>query len=142
VVYVSNLAKRIRDDDLREKMSKYGKVISMQIVREPFTKDSRGFGFVTFDSAKDAEAVIEGLNKTEFEGRQLTMEISKRNRPHISTPGVYLGPTSATNNRRRYYSPNRSGRRYRSRSRDRDRDRDRERDYRSYKRQRYVIFFL
>jgi len=38
VVYVSNLARRVRDDDLADKFTKYGKIIKMNIVRDPFTK--------------------------------------------------------------------------------------------------------
>jgi hypothetical protein len=66
---------------------------------------------------------IESLNKTEFEGRQITLEISKRNKPHKPTPGAYLGPNSSKNrtSSRRSYSPERRGRHYRSKSRSRSR---------------------
>jgi len=91
-------------------------------VRDPFTKDSRGFGFVTMESTKEAEATIDELNKTEIDGKQMTIEISKRNRPHQPTPGAYLGPTSTSFKRTfRTYSPRRKHSRSRSRSYGRDR---------------------
>ncbi len=60
------------------------------------------------------------LNKTEIDGRHISVEVSKRNRPHKPTPGVYLGPSNGTSDRRRRYSPKRYNRRSRSRSRSRD----------------------
>ncbi len=102
----------------------------MNIVRDPFTKESRGFGFVTFESHKESQEAIDMLNKTEIDERQINVEVSKRNKPHVSTPGVYLGPSTTsllnTHSTRRYsnYSPKR---RYRSRSRSRSRSNYRER---------------
>jgi transformer-2 protein len=133
VCYISNLSKRIKDEEIMERFSKYGKVVDVRVVRDPFTKDSRGFGFVTMESAKEAEEVIENLNKTEFDDKQISVEISKRSRPHHTTPGVYLGPSNISSSRRppRNYSPRR---RYRSRSRSRSKSYNKEK---YYKRQRY-----
>ncbi len=114
MVYLSNLSKRIKDEEVRERFSKIGKCSRVHIVRDPFTKESRGFGFVYYESSKDAVAAIENLHKSEFEGRQITVELSKRNRPHQSTPGVYLGPSTGNFRNRRNYSPRRRNSRSRS----------------------------
>jgi len=75
---------------------------------------------VTFQSSKDANRAIEDYNKTEIEGKIVTIELSKRTKPHNPTPGVYLGPSSATTKSRRGSSPEYYRRRkYRSRSRSR-----------------------
>ncbi len=121
MLYISNLSRRIKDDDILDKFSKYGKIKDINIVRDPFTKDSRGFGFVTFENPKDSEAALDELNKCEIDGKQINVEVSKRTRPHHSTPGIYLGPMNSSSLRRRgsdhrNHSPKR---RHRSRSRSR-----------------------
>ena len=41
---------------------------------DPHTRDSRGFGFVTMETAEEADACIAALNGTEFMGRTLSIE--------------------------------------------------------------------
>ena len=129
MVYISGLPRRIRDSEMKEKLEKYGKLIELNIVRDPFTKDSRGFGFVTFENKKDALEAIENMNKSEYDGRTITVEASKRNRAHKPTPGAYLGPNLISTRPRRSYSNDRK-KRYRSRSRSKSRSRSYKRDYR------------
>ena len=131
VLYVSNLPRRIHDDDLKEKFEKYGKVVDINIVREPFSKESRGFGFITFESTKGAQDALDNKNKSEMEGKIINVEVSKRSKPHKPTPGVYLGPKN-DNYRRRYDRRDiYRGRSSRSRSRSRRSSRSRSRS-RSY----------
>ena len=132
----------IKDDEIHETFSQWGKVKSIHVIRDPFTKDTRGFGFVTMESSKDAESVIDSGNKSELDGKTINIEVSKRSKPRIQTPGIYLGPAGSSLRRpTRYGSPKR--RRYssrsRSRTRSRPRSRSRSRSYgreRNYKRQR------
>jgi transformer-2 protein len=41
---------------------------------DPHTRESRGFGFVTMESAEEAEAAVTALNATEIQGRVITVE--------------------------------------------------------------------
>lgn len=41
---------------------------------DPHTRESRGFGFVTMETAEEAEAAITALNGTELMGKNLTIE--------------------------------------------------------------------
>jgi len=134
-LYISNLPRRVDEDDLRAKFDKFGRIADFSIVKDPFTKDSRGFGFITYEDAQSAQDAQEGLNKSTFDGRQLRVEKAKRKKGHEPTPGRYLGHYRS-NYGRRSRSPDRRGRyekdlRGRERSRSRGR-RSRERDrYRS-----------
>jgi RNA recognition motif-containing protein len=71
---------------------KYGEVEKCQIMRDPHTKESRGFGFVKMVTTEQADAAIEGLQSEVIEGRTLSIEKARRNRPRTPTPGKYFGP--------------------------------------------------
>lgn len=59
------------------------------------TGRSRGFGFVYFESGKDALEAKERANGMELDGRRIRVDFSITKRPHTPTPGVYVGrPTS------------------------------------------------
>jgi transformer-2 protein len=76
---------------------------------DPHTRESRGFGFVTMESAEEAEAAITALGSTEFMGKIITVEKvrpvsnaheplltrntqARRGRARTPTPGRYHGP--------------------------------------------------
>ena len=41
---------------------------------DPHTRDSRGFGFVTMETAEEAEAAITALNGTDLMGKAMNVE--------------------------------------------------------------------
>ena len=45
---------------------------------DPHTRESRGFGFVTMESAEEAEAAVTALNATELMGKAITVEKVRR----------------------------------------------------------------
>jgi RNA recognition motif-containing protein len=49
-------------------------------MRDPHTKDSRGFAFVTMEIAEEAETAISQLNATELMGRVMNVEKARRGR--------------------------------------------------------------
>lgn len=71
---------------------KYGEVEKCQIMRDPHTKESRGFGFVKMVTSEQAEAAREGLQGEVIEGRTMSIEKARRARPRTPTPGKYFGP--------------------------------------------------
>ena len=44
------------------------------VMYDPHTRESRGFGFVTMESAEEAEAAVTALNATELMGKAVTVE--------------------------------------------------------------------
>ncbi|KUF73370.1 putative RNA-binding protein C25G10.01 [Phytophthora nicotianae] len=62
-LYVANLATRVGEQDLQEIFSKFGRVDKCEVIVDPVTKESRGFGFVTFEDVRDAEDAVKELNK-------------------------------------------------------------------------------
>jgi transformer-2 protein len=45
-----------------------------QVMRDPHTHESRGFGFVTMESAAEADAAVAALNGQDFLGKTLVIE--------------------------------------------------------------------
>ena len=64
-IYVGNLSFEVTDDDLRQLFSAYGEVESASVVKDRFSGESRGFGFVEMPAKKDADAAIAALNGTD-----------------------------------------------------------------------------
>ncbi|CAH0481385.1 unnamed protein product [Peronospora belbahrii] len=120
-LYVANLATRTSQSELQELFEKYGRVNKCQVIVDPVTRESRGFGFVTYEDVRDAEDAVKELNDQEVQGRKIRVEHAKRKRGHEKTPGQYLGPKLAS---AKYGGRNRHNR---DRSRDRGR-RSRSRD--------------
>ena len=61
-------------------------------MRDPHSGDSRGFGFVKMVTSDQADAARDGLQGQVHEGRTLSIEKARRNRPRTPTPGKYYGP--------------------------------------------------
>lgn len=50
------------------------KVARAAIMYDPHTRESRGFGFVTMETAEAAEAAIAALNGTDLMGKVMAIE--------------------------------------------------------------------
>lgn len=72
-LFVGSLSWGTTDDSLRDHFAKFGTVASARVVTDRDTGRSRGFGFVEFDSDKEAEAAVEGLNESQLDGRTITV---------------------------------------------------------------------
>ncbi len=70
-IYVGNLSHDAADSDLQKAFEAFGKVQTATIVKDKFSGQSRGFGFVEMADNKEAQAAIDGLNGKEFMGRAL-----------------------------------------------------------------------
>jgi RNA recognition motif-containing protein len=76
-VYVGNLAYQIMDGDLREAFESYGEVSSASVIKDKFTHESKGFGFVEMPEQADAEAAIKKLNGTSLKGRSIIVNLAR-----------------------------------------------------------------
>jgi len=72
-IYVGNLSRDITEEDLRKTFEAFGQVASVTIIKDKFSGESRGFGFVEMPDKAEAQAAINGLNGKELKGRTLNI---------------------------------------------------------------------
>lgn len=72
-IFVGNLSRELTDDDLRKAFEAFGKVLSATVIRDKFSGESRGFGFVEMPAKGEAQAAITGLNGKDLKGRALNV---------------------------------------------------------------------
>ncbi|KAL8498474.1 hypothetical protein ACS0TY_021704 [Phlomoides rotata] len=111
-LYVTGLSSRVNESDLEKHFNREGKVLECHLVKDPHSKESRGFAFVTMETKKDAEQCVKHLNRSVLEGRLITVEKAKRSRGRTPTPGKYQGlrdkrETDRSRRRSRSHSPRR-----------------------------------
>lgn len=69
-IYVGNLPFSATEDDIRILFSQYGTIHSVKMITDRETGKPRGFAFVEIEQS-GADAAIEALNGTDFQGRNL-----------------------------------------------------------------------
>jgi len=72
-IYVGNLAYSVTENDLRSAFESFGQVSSINIIKDKFSGQSKGFGFVEMPSADEARSAINELNGKELNGRALNV---------------------------------------------------------------------
>jgi len=70
-IYVGNLSRDATEEDVRSAFSAFGQVVSVMLLKDKFTGEPRGFGFVEMENKAEAQAAISGLHGTELRGRTL-----------------------------------------------------------------------
>jgi RNA recognition motif-containing protein len=76
-LYVGGLAFSVTDSQLQQLFASQGTVESAKVITDRESDRSRGFGFVEMSTQEEAEKAIAALNGTQYEGRSLTVNISK-----------------------------------------------------------------
>jgi RNA recognition motif-containing protein len=70
-IYVGNLSREATEEDLKQAFEAFGQVSSATIIKDKFSGESRGFGFVEMPTKAEAQAAIAGLNGQDLKGRAL-----------------------------------------------------------------------
>jgi RNA recognition motif-containing protein len=72
-IYVGNLSREVTEDELRKEFEAFGQVTSVNIIKDRYSGESRGFGFVEMSTKSEAQAAINGLNGTSLGERTLSV---------------------------------------------------------------------
>ncbi len=72
-IYVGNLSFEVTEEDLRQAFEAFGQVTSANIIKDKYSGQSRGFGFVEMSTKAEAQSAITSLNGKELKGRTLNV---------------------------------------------------------------------
>ncbi|HEY4712007.1 MAG TPA: RNA-binding protein [Dehalococcoidia bacterium] len=72
-IYVGNLSREVTEDELRKAFEAFGQVTSVNIIKDRYSGESRGFAFVEMATKTEAQAAITGLNGTSLGERTLSV---------------------------------------------------------------------
>ena len=79
-LYVGNLALNVSENDLQQAFEAFGEVESVKIIKDRYSGESRGFGFVEMPSGAEAQSAMNGLNGTEFKGLIIKVNQARPNK--------------------------------------------------------------
>lgn len=84
-IYVGNLNYATTEETLSTLFASYGEVLSAVVIKDRFTNQSKGFGFVEMADNSAAENAIKALNGNDCEGRKLRVNVAE-DKPRNSRP--------------------------------------------------------
>jgi len=70
-IYVGNLSSTTTEDELRAAFEAFGQVTSATIIKDKFSGESRGFGFVEMPSKDEAQEALNKMNGQDLNGRSV-----------------------------------------------------------------------
>jgi RNA recognition motif-containing protein len=76
---------------LKEAFEAFGEVTSAKIIKDKFTGDSRGFGFVEMSNNTEAQAAISGLDGKDLKGSALRVNEARPRRDDRGRGGGGFG---------------------------------------------------
>ncbi|PAV69438.1 hypothetical protein WR25_09042 isoform D [Diploscapter pachys] len=94
-IFVGGLTSNTTDEMMREFYGKFGELTDVIVMRDPTTKRSRGFGFITFTSKACVDAAMAARPHT-IDGKQVDpkravpKDDKNRNESNVSTKRLYV----------------------------------------------------
>lgn len=85
-IFVGNLSRRVTQEALQQLFETFGQVDSVEIIKDKFSGEAKGFGFVEMSSKDEAQAAMSGLNGRDLDGKALTVN-EARPRNNDRRPG-------------------------------------------------------
>jgi RNA recognition motif-containing protein len=85
-IYVGNLSSDATDETIKQAFESFGEVTSARVIKDKYTGQSRGFGFVEMPGQAQAQTAIESLNGKELLGKQMNVN-EARARTHQGRTG-------------------------------------------------------
>lgn len=79
-LFVGGLSWNTNDSSLREAFEVFGEVTDAKVITDRETGRSRGFGFVTFSDAGDANSAIEQMDGAQLDGRRVNVSEARERR--------------------------------------------------------------
>jgi len=72
-LYVGNLTHNVTEDDLKANFSQCGNIVSLNIIRDKFSGQSKGFGFVEMETEEAAQEAIKKFSGGQLDGNTIVV---------------------------------------------------------------------
>ncbi len=82
-IYVGNLSYQVTAEELTDLFAEYGEVSTVNVIKDKFTDQSKGFAFVEMVKQADAEEAIKVLNGSLVKARNIKVNQA---RPQTDRP--------------------------------------------------------
>ena len=76
-IYVGNISYNVCEGELIWAFRSFGQVESVKIIRDKYSGQSKGFGFIEMPSTKEARSAITDLNGKEQKGMMETVKAAR-----------------------------------------------------------------
>jgi RNA recognition motif-containing protein len=73
-LFVGSLPFAVTEDTLGQLFSQHGQVVSVNIIKDKYSGQSRGFGFVEMGTDEEAQKAITALNGHNLDGRSIVVK--------------------------------------------------------------------
>lgn len=80
-IYVGNLNYATTEETLNSSFAAFGEVLSAVVIKDRFTQQSKGFGFVEMADDSAADAAIAAMNGKEIDGRRVRVNVAEERAP-------------------------------------------------------------
>ena len=101
-LYVGGLAYSVTDQELEQFFAEQGKVVSATVIKDKFSGQSKGFGFVEMEDQTEGQNAIKNLNGKELNGRSVTVNEARPQEDRRPRSGGGGGGGGRSNFRRSY----------------------------------------
>jgi RNA recognition motif-containing protein len=91
-IYVGNLSFDVSEENLRQAFEAFGQVSAASIVKDKYSGQPRGFGFVEMPNQTEAQAAIQNLNGKELQGRPMNVNEARPRTDRGGRSGGQGGP--------------------------------------------------
>ena len=73
-IYVGNISSQTTEPELRTLFSQAGEVMSVKILKDHTSGQSRGFAFVEMSTRKEGQKAVSMLNRRSFQDREILVK--------------------------------------------------------------------
>jgi RNA recognition motif-containing protein len=98
-IYVGNLSSDVKDETIREAFESFGEVTSAKVIKDKYSGQSRGFGFVEMTAPSQAQTAIKSLNGKILLGKEISV---KEARPRAEQGRTFGGRMEYSGRSTRY----------------------------------------
>lgn len=88
-LFVGGLPYSVTSSQLEEMFSKFGKVVSCDVITDRYSGQSKGFGFVEMEKDEEADEAIKKLGGTKLGEREIAVNVARprEERPRFDSRG-------------------------------------------------------